>query len=204
MTTPQRWGQRLEHLSRDEQETLLGTSLSRRFTALPLWLSHPANIGAFYGLLVSFALLMPYRFAGEDTNAWLANWIFHASLLMVACLALGIASLLLIRWSKRFPMTPPRIVLYPMPFVGLALLTLARTDILNAPNVLVWCLLLLPGPLYVHLSWAPRWRLLCMLEDGKDPFIGMASKEPESNEDAAALAGDDADLLSVVDEYAEE
>jgi hypothetical protein len=43
-----------------------------------------------------------------------------------------------------------------------------------------------------------------MLEDGKDPFIGMASKEPESNEDAAALAGDDADLLSVVDEYAEE
>jgi hypothetical protein len=71
-------------LSGPEQETLLGTSLSRRFTMLPLWLSHPANIGAFYGLLISFALILPYRFAGEDNSSWLPNWVFHASLLMVA------------------------------------------------------------------------------------------------------------------------
>jgi len=204
VTTSKRWGQQLEQLSLGEQETLLGTSLSRRFTALPLWLSHPANIGAFYGLLISLALLMPYRFAGEDNNAWLANWIFHAALLMVACLVLGFLSLLMIRWSKRFPMAPPRILLYPMPFVGLALLTLARTDMFEAPMSLVWLLLLLPGPLYVHLSWAPRWRLLCMLEDGADPFMGMESKDSEPNEDAATLAGDDEDLLSVVEEYAEE
>lgn len=43
-----------------------------------------------------------------------------------------------------------------------------------------------------------------MLEDGKDPFIGMESKESERVEDAASLAGDDEDLLSVVEEYAEE
>lgn len=43
-----------------------------------------------------------------------------------------------------------------------------------------------------------------MLEDGKDPFIGMESKETEPLEDAATLAGDDEDLLSVVEEYAEE
>ena len=24
----------------------------------------------------------------------------------------------------------------------------------------------------VHLSWAPRWRLLCRLEEGLDPFEG--------------------------------
>jgi len=54
------------------------------------------------------------------------------------------------------------------------------------------------------LSWAPRWRLLCMLEDGRDPFMGMESKQTEPNEDAVALAGDDHDLLSVVEEYAEE
>ena len=204
MNAPSRWGQRLEQLSGPEQETLLGTSLSRRFTTLPLWLSHPANIGAFYGLLISFALILPYRFAGDDVSSWLPNWVFHAAFLMVACLLLGMASLLLIHWSKRFPVTPPRCVLYPMPFVGLALLTLARTDIIHAPAVLVWCLLLLSGPMYVHLSWAPRWRLLCMLEDGKDPFIGMESKETEPLEDAATLAGDDEDLLSVVEEYAEE
>jgi hypothetical protein len=204
VTTSPRWGQRLEQLSQDEQETLLGTSLSRRFTSLPLWLSHPANIGAFYGMLVSLALLLPYRFAGHDQSAWFANWIFHASLLMVGCLVLGFASLFLVRWSKRFPMAPPRILLYPMPFVGLALLTITRTDLFNAPMALVWLLLLLPGPLYVHVSWAPRWRLLCMLEDGKDPFMGMVSKQPEANEDASILAGDDEELLSVVEEYAEE
>ncbi len=91
-----------------------------------------------------------------------------------------------------------------MPFVGLALLTLSRTDMLNAPLSLVWLLLLLPGPLYVHLSWAPRWRLLCMLEDGKNPFLGLESKGSEPNEDAATLAGDDEELRSVVEEYAEE
>ena len=204
MTAPTRWGQTLASLGTAEQETLLGTSLSRRFTTLPLWLSHPANIGAFYGFLVSLTLLLPYRFAGEDTNGWLANWVFHASILMVACLVMGFSSLLLIRWSKRFPMTPPRILLYPMPFLGLALLTLGRTDMVNVPTALVWLLLLLPGPMYVHLSWAPRWRLLCMLEYGRDPSIGMKSKQTEPNEDAVALAGDDHDLLSVVEEYAEE
>lgn len=91
-----------------------------------------------------------------------------------------------------------------MPFLGMALLTLGRTDMVNVPTTLVWLLLLLPGPMYVHLSWAPRWRLLCMLEDGRDPFIGMESKQTEPNEDAVALAGDDHDLLSVVEEYAEE
>ena len=204
VTTATRWGQKLEHLSPQEQDTLLGTSLSRRFTMLPLWLSHPANIGAFYGLLVSIALLLPYRFAGDDTDAWLANWVFHTSILMVACLLLGFSSLLLIRWSKRFPMTPPRLLLYPMPFVGMALLTISRTDLVNLPMWVVWLLLLLPGPMYVHLSWAPRWRLLCMLEDGRDPFIGIESKHSEPNEDAATLAGDDDELRSVVEEYAEE
>lgn len=91
-----------------------------------------------------------------------------------------------------------------MPFLGMALLTLGRTDMVNVPTALVWLLLLLPGPMYVHLSWAPRWRLLCMLEDGRDPFIGMESKQTEPNEDAVTLAGDDHDLLSVVEEYAEE
>ena len=43
-----------------------------------------------------------------------------------------------------------------------------------------------------------------MLEDGRDPFVGIGSKQSEPNEDAAILAGDDEELLSVVEEYAEE
>jgi hypothetical protein len=43
-----------------------------------------------------------------------------------------------------------------------------------------------------------------MLEDGKNPFVGLESKGSEPNEDAATLAGDDEELRSVVEEYAEE
>ena len=65
---------------------------------------------------------------------------------------------------------------------------------------LVWALLLLPGPVYVHLSWAPRWRLLCMIEDGKDPFVGMEIKPDESVE-AEEMVGEDTELLEVVDAF---
>ena len=56
----------VENLAPHEQDTLLGTSLSRRFSKLPLWLSHPANIGAFYGLLVALALILPYAFGKKQ------------------------------------------------------------------------------------------------------------------------------------------
>ena len=30
--------------------------------------------------------------------------------------------------------------------------------------------MIFPGPVYIHLSWAPRWRLLNMLEQNINPF----------------------------------
>ena len=41
---------------------------------------------------------------------------------------------------------------------------------------------MIPGPLYVHLSWAPRWRLLESLEEGSNPFEGIRNNTP-LNED---------------------
>jgi len=61
---------KVEALAPKEQETLLGTSLSRRFARLPLWLSHPANIGGFYGLLIALALLLPYAFGDQNNEVW--------------------------------------------------------------------------------------------------------------------------------------
>ena len=66
-----------------------------------------------------------------------------------------------------------------MPFIGLALLSINRTDIVAIYPFLSWTLILLPGPLYVHLSWAPRWRLLCMIDDGKNPFEGQDAIDVE-------------------------
>jgi len=200
MPTNETWLSKVEPLTVADQETLLGTSLSRRFTRLPLWLSHPANIGAFYGLLVALALLLPYAFGEEGNDVWGVQWVYHMSLLLAACALLGFFSLLFVMFSKRHPMAPPRAVLYPMPFVGLALLTIDRTGLLGIPAALVWALLLLPGPVYVHLSWAPRWRLLCMIEDGNNPFAGMEAKEfiaPDADE----MVGEDTEMLEVVDAF---
>ena len=203
METSARWQGRHDALGSKERETLLGTSLSRRFTRLPLWLSHPSNISAFYGFLVSLALILPYRFA-QESDSWLTNWIFHSALIMVACLLLGMLSLIIIRFTKRFPVTPPRYILYPMPFIGLALLTISLTEMLELPSSLIWLLLLLPGPMYVHLSWAPRWRLLCQLEDNQNPFEGLESNYNEQLNDAEEIADGDEELLSVVNALEDE
>ncbi|MEE2974069.1 MAG: hypothetical protein VX831_02380 [Candidatus Thermoplasmatota archaeon] len=203
MPTNETWMAKVEALAPKEQETLLGTSLSRRFARLPLWLSHPANIGGFYGLLIALALLLPYAFGDQNNEVWGVQWIYHTSLLLIACGASGFLSLVMISLSKRHPMAPPRQLLYPMPFVGLALLSIDRVGMMDMPSMLVWALLLLPGPVYVHLSWAPRWRLLCMIEDGKDPFVGLEVKA-EDNVEAEEMVGEDTEMLEVVDAFESE
>ena len=190
---------KVEALAPQEQETLLGTSLSRRFARLPLWLSHPANIGGFYGFLVALALILPYAY-GDSSDVWGVQWLYHASLLIMACAASGFVSVALIAFSKRHPVAPPRQILYPMPFLGLALLTIDRVNLFAIPSAVIWALLLLPGPMYVHLSWAPRWRLLCMIEDGKDPFIGLEPK-PEEAVEAEEMVDGDTEMLEVVDAF---
>jgi hypothetical protein len=91
-----------------------------------------------------------------------------------------------------------------MPFIGLALLTISLTEMLELPSSLIWLLLLLPGPMYVHLSWAPRWRLLCQLEDNQNPFEGLESNYNEQLNDAEEIADGDEELLSVVNALEDE
>ena len=173
MSTMTNWTSLVDSLSEDQRDTLFGASLSKQFAKLPLWLSHPSNVGGFYGLLIALALIMPYRFAIEDNSGWFGDWALHCALLMAACFFLGLCSTLITAISGRLPVTPPRTLLYPMPFIGLALLSINRTDIFAIYPFISWTLILLPGPLYVHLSWAPRWRLLCLIDDGRNPFEGM-------------------------------
>ena len=63
-----------------------------------------------------------------------------------------------------------------------------------------WVLLLGPGPAYIHLSWAPRWRILCRLEEGLDPFEG--DLPPPENEDI--MEDSDEDMEVVIDSIEEE
>ena len=200
MSNSNNWASVIDSLSKNHQETLLGASLSKQFARLPLWLSHPSNIGGFYGFLIALALILPYIFAGEDNSGWMSDWALHCALLMAACFFLGLCSTLITAISGRFPVAPPRMILYPMPFVGLALLSINRTDILTIPPFLSWTLILLPGPLYVHLSWAPRWRLLCMIDDGKNPFEGLENIEDEEKT-YPETEPYDSEIESVVDDF---
>ena len=91
-----------------------------------------------------------------------------------------------------------------MPFLGLALLTIDRTQIYNIPAIICWVLLLLPGPLYVHLSWTPRWRLLCMIEDGKNPFFNQEEIEKEYDDLEDSSSKQDLEIISVVEDFESE
>ena len=181
-----------------------GGGLSRRFSKLPLWLSHPSNIGAFYGLLVSLALLLPYVMTEEF---WFPLWLLHASLLIAATAFLGIISRLINAFTGRMPIAVNRKILYPMPFIGFTVFTLIHTDLLINTTVtqyLAWSLLMIPGPLYIHLSWAPRWRLLCMIEDGKTPFTDMPAKQYLKGKESDSIESDDTELMEVIEEFESE
>ena len=198
------WDERTSSLGDSQSEMLTGGGLSTRFSRLPLWISHPSNIGAFYGLLVSLALILPYMTTEEF---WFPLWLLHASLLIFAAAFLGFSSRIINVLTGRLPTAVNRKLLYPMPFLGFTLFTLIHTDLLVSntyTTTLSWFLLLFPGPLYIHLSWAPRWRLLCMIEDGLNPFEGSPVVEVERSEDISEVAGDDSEIIEVVESFAEE
>jgi hypothetical protein len=204
MEPPVRWTDVVSDLDQEQQELLFGTSLSRRFSRLPLWISHPANIGMFYGFLISLALIFPYTLRYDNLNESFSNWLLFSALFMAACLVLGFSSLILVALTKRMPMTPPRIILYPMPFLGIGLLGLDFSNVLDIPAGLSLFVLLLPGPAYVHLSWAPRWRLLCMIDEGVNPFEDVKSYPISTKDSADEIAGEDLELLEVVDAFESE
>lgn len=204
MGTSAAWDERTGSLGESQREMLTGGGLSKRFSRLPLWLSHPSNIGAFYGFLVSLALILPYYMTEEF---WLPLWILHASLLVFATAFLGLFSRIVNALTKRMPMSVNRKLMYPMPFIGFTLFTLVHTDLLVSntfTEYLSWTLLMIPGPMYVHLAWAPRWRLLCMIEDGSNPFEGMPHVEETRSEDVSDVAGNDSELIEVVESFEEE
>ncbi len=199
-----RWSEVISELDEKQKDLLFGTSLSRRFSQLPLWLSHPANIGMFYGFLISLALIFPYILRYDSLNESFSNWLVFSALFMAACLVLGFCSLILVAFSKRMPMAPPRLLLYPMPFLGIGLLGIDYSNIFDVPSGISLFVLLLPGPAYVHLSWAPRWRLLCMIDEGVNPFDGEKIDVVTPQDSADELAGTDLELLEVVDAFESE
>ena len=121
------------------------------------------------------------------------DWGEISLILCAMTASLGGFSLLISGMFKRPPLrlANRRRYLFPVPFIGLLLLTWAMIgDAPDSVSSVGWFLAILPGPLYIHLSYAPRWRMLDRIDRGLEPFDGMKitiapdnSKEPENLDD---------------------
>ena len=200
------WREVLEGLDEDHRIMLEGGSLSQLFLRYPLTICHPIFVGMVYGVLASLTLIVPFAYAGlEDSNGLESTMIDWGEISLILCAmtaSLGGFSLLISGMFKRPPirLENRRRYLFPVPFIGLLLLTWAMIgDAPDSVSSVGWFLAILPGPLYIHLSYAPRWRMLDRIDRGLEPFDGMEitiapdnSKEPENL--------DDEDLEEVVSE----
>ncbi len=68
-----------------------------------------------------------------------------------------------------------RRILFVLPFIGLTILSASFIDDQYGIFLdrLGWLTYILPGPLWIHLSYAPRWRIIDRIDRGIEPFEGM-------------------------------
>ena len=200
------WREALDGLDEDHRLMLEGGSLSQLFLRYPLTICHPIFVGTLYGILASLTLIAPFAYAGyQDSTSLESMAVDWGTISLIFCAMtaiLGGFSLLISSLFKRPPvrLENRRRYLFPIPFIGLLLLTWAMIG--EAPDFvgnLGWFLAILPGPLYIHLSYAPRWRMLDRIDRDLDPFDGMKRTiAPDISSDPDEL--DDEDLDEVVSE----
>ncbi len=175
------WREFVEELDEDHRLMLEGGALSRMFLGYPMTICHPVFIGALYGILTSLTLILPFAYAGwmdsvamnEIANEWGVMAIFVITISAI----LGGTSLLISQIMKRPPirLENRRRYLFPFPFIGLVIITFSMVNDINPIITQIgWICAILPGPLYVHLSYAPRWRILDRIDRGLQPFEGMS------------------------------
>ena len=198
------WRERISALPDEHREMFEGGTLSQFFLRWPLTLSHPTFVGAFYGLLVSLALLGPtiidQTSIGESYGNSISTWAITALTIVLICGILGGFSAIILAITKRVPLRLDRRrkFIFPIPFIGLILFTASILEpSLGIPEQLGWVLMLAPGPLYVHLSYAPRWRMLDRMARGLAPMEGPIEVGKKSELE-------DQDMLDAKDEITEE
>ena len=192
------WRNSLHNFSPEHRLLLEGGVLSKRFSSLPLTLSHPVFIASFYGVLLSLILLFPVGLSvGWNYDIWIKSWILNSIFLIIILSILGGISSLVNKFTKRMPVSVPRKLIYLSPFMGLIILTLT----IGITNTVSWMsnlglfMMIFPGPIYVHLSWAPRWRLLDLLEQGKNPFDKIENK---------ILLDEDIEISEIIESFSDE
>jgi amino acid transporter len=175
------WRNRLAEFDEEHRNMFEGGSLSQLFLRYPLTVCHPVFVGIIYGLLISLPLILPLGYEAysieKTLNELLLEWVLLMISIIAMCSFLGGFSSLASSIFKRPPihLENRRRYLFPFPFIGMIIITLTTFyDLESWINSLGLIFLIIPGPLYIHLSYAPRWRMLDRIDRGLDPLEGMS------------------------------
>ena len=201
----QEWKNVVESMDSAHRHMLRGGSVSNFFLRDSLTLCHPIFVGGCYGLMISIALLLPLSYSnlaeGDDYTKIARDWFLQMLVIVSITSILGASSILISMFAKRPParLFYLRKILFLLPFIGLTILSVS---IINGSNEILvdrigWFLYILPGPLWIHLSYAPRWRIIDRIDRGVEPFEGM--RMTLYGETSNAGSKSDSDLDEVVE-----
>ncbi len=174
------WRERLEEYDDEHRHMLEGGSISQLFLNYSLSISNPVFVGIVYAIIINLTLLLPMFYDGnsnsESSLDILEKWGFQSLIIILLCASLGAISTVI---SSLIKIPPVRLerrrrYLYPLPFVGFFITTI--TIIFSTPEelqILGYFILISPGPIYIQISYAPRWRMIERIDRDLNPFEGM-------------------------------
>ena len=175
-----KWRDRLNEYDDEHRHMLEGGSISQLFLSYSLSFSHPVFVGIVYGAMINLTLLLPIFYDGnansENTSDILQKWVNESLIILLLCASLGAISTMISSLVKRPPvrLERRRRYLYPLPFIGFLITTIAIIFSTSEElEILGYFILIVPGPLYIQISYAPRWRMIERIDRDLDPFEGM-------------------------------
>jgi len=175
-----KWRERLNEYDDEHRHMLEGGSISQLFLGYSLSFSNPVFVGIVYGLMINMTLLLPIFYEGnansESNSDILQKWINQSIIILLLCASLGAMSTIISSLIKRPPvrLEKRRRYLYPLPFIGFLITTIAIIFSTSEElRILGYFILIAPGPLYILISYAPRWRMIERIDRDLDPFEGM-------------------------------
>ena len=181
------WQEVVRSMDHEHEHMLRGGTVSNFFLRESLTLSHPVFVGGCYGLMISVALLLPLYYGDSQNNfvELARDWGLQSLVIVSMTSILGAFSILSSTLIKRPParLQDWKKILFVFPFIGLSIVSISTIRGFGGEFFLEfgWFLYILPGPLWVHLSYAPRWRIIERIDRGLDPFEGMAKTIYGSN-----------------------
>ena len=173
------WKEVVGSMDREHEHMLRGGTVSNFFLRDSLTYSHPVFVGGYYGMMISLALLLPLSYNNDGVGflEFARDWGLQSLILISITSILGAFSIMTSAVVKRPPARLHywRKILFLFPFIGLTVLSTSmiygyRGQLFVEAG---WFFYILPGPLWVHLSYAPRWRIIERIDRGINPFEGM-------------------------------